>query len=105
MERHSTPCMKQAEVALQPKQKSLILWVVNVLSFVLVSLLALTGLTNWLVFAGGGHPQSGMAGTFRHFLREVHEWTGVFFLLVLGVHLALHWNYIRANLKKYNFFK
>jgi len=49
------------------------LWIVNVISFILVSLLSLAGLTNWLVLFRGYGARSGFLGSLRHFLVGVHE--------------------------------
>ncbi len=73
-------------------------WLVNVVSFVLLLLLAVTGLVNWLLPHGGG-PASAVYAV-RQFLRGVHQLGALLFLLAIGLHLWMHWNYIRQNLKK-----
>ncbi len=83
--------------------KGATLWIVNVFSFVLFSILSLTGLINWLFVPKGGG--GGFAGNFRHFLREVHEWTALLFIVMVVIHIVLHWTYIKANLQKYNIIK
>jgi hypothetical protein len=80
------------------------LWFVNVISFVLFSILALTGLINWLFLPRGGG-EGGFAVHLRHFLREVHEWTALMFLVMMLIHLFLHWSYIKSNLQKYGIIK
>ena len=80
--------------------KAATLWAINVLSSVLFIILALTGLVNWLVLPQGGHGAAGFLIGFRHFLRNIHEWTGLLFIAVVGVHVALHWAYVSANLKR-----
>jgi hypothetical protein len=37
----------------------------------------------------------------RHFFKEIHEWTGLFFLILVAVHLWLHKDYIVNNWNKY----
>lgn len=81
-------------------QKKIQLWVVNVISLVLLSLLTLTGLVNWLVLPHGAGRRGGLLVETRHLLREVHAWVAVFFLVVIVIHLMLHWPYVRANLAK-----
>ena len=77
-----------------------LLWLVNVLSFVLLVILALTGLINWFAVPHrGGPPGEGLA-VFRHLVREIHLWTAVFFMVTTAVHIGLHWSYVRTNLKK-----
>lgn len=85
--------------------KGATLWITNVFSFVLFSILSLTGLINWLFVPRGGGDGGGFAGNFRHFLLEVHEWTALLFIIVMFFHLFLHWPYIKANLQKYNIIK
>jgi hypothetical protein len=81
------------------------LWFVNIISFVLFSILTLTGLINWLFVPRGGGGQGGFVVLLRHFLREVHEWTALMFIIMTLVHLVLHWAYIKSNLKKYGIIK
>ena len=82
------------------------LWFVNIFSFVLFSILTLTGLINWLfVPRGGGGGEGGVAVLLRHFLREVHEWTALMFIVMMLIHLALHWTHIKSNLRKYGIIK
>jgi len=81
------------------------LWFVNIISFVLFSILALTGLINWLFLPRGGGADGGFAVILRHFLREVHEWTALMFIVMTLIHLVLHWTYIKFNLQKYGIIK
>lgn len=74
-------------------------WVVNVLCFVLVLLLLLTGVINW--FLPGGHQAPGTAlPVVRHFIKQVHQMAALLFLAALTVHLWQHGAYIRAQLKR-----
>ena len=80
-------------------QRSIKLWVVNIISFIIFCLLAVTGLINWLVLPRGGGRGSGLMET-RHLLMDVHAWLAVLFLVVIIVHMLLHSSYIKANLAK-----
>jgi hypothetical protein len=82
-------------------RKTFKLWIVNVVSFVLFSLLSLTGLINWLVLPKGYGARGGFFVSLRHLLVEVHEWTALLFMVIIIVHIVLHWGYIKTNLKKY----
>ncbi|WP_319524510.1 DUF4405 domain-containing protein [uncultured Desulfosarcina sp.] len=84
-------------------QKNMKLWVVDVVSFIVLSLLAITGLVNWLVLPRGGGRNSWVTET-RHFIMDVHAWLAVVFLLTIGVHIWLHWSYIKTNLARYGWF-
>jgi thiosulfate reductase cytochrome b subunit len=81
------------------------LWFVNIISFVLLSMLTLTGLVNWLILPRGGGAEGGFTVLFRHFLRQVHEWTALMFIVIILIHLALHWTHIKSNLQKYGILK
>lgn len=85
-----------------PKQTQL--WIVNVISFVLCCLLAITGLINWLVLPHGIGRRDNLLLEMRHLMRDVHVWLAVFFLVVVVIHLLLHRSYIRFNLVKMGWF-
>jgi hypothetical protein len=85
--------------------KSVKLWTVNVLSFILFILLSITGLLNWLVLPKGYEARGGVLISVRHFLTTIHEWTALIFIITIAIHIILHWSYIRSNLKKYNIMK
>lgn len=80
-------------------RKNMQLWVVNIVSFVLIFLLAATGLINRLVLPRGGGRGSWLV-EIRHLLADVHAGLAVLFLLAIGIHLWLHAAYIKANLSR-----
>ncbi|MFZ7127780.1 MAG: DUF4405 domain-containing protein [Desulfobacterales bacterium] len=73
------------------------LWIVNVVTFILLSIMILTGVVLWLLH-GGGPVRRG--GGWFHMLRDVHTWTALFFVVSVGVHLLLHRSYIRNQMTK-----
>ena len=77
------------------------LWIVNVISFFLFFLLSVTGLINWLLLPRGYGSGAGFLVSLRHSLVTVHEWTALLFMIVIGVHISLHWAYVKKNLDKY----
>jgi membrane protein implicated in regulation of membrane protease activity len=77
------------------------IWIVNVVSFFLLSLMGITGLVNWLVLPRGYGSGAGFLVSIRHFLMTVHEWTGLLFVIVIGIHISLHWRYVKKNLDRY----
>jgi cytochrome b subunit of formate dehydrogenase len=81
------------------------LWIVNAISFILFSLLTLTGLINWLLLPKGYEAKGSLLVSLRHFLVEVHEWAALLFIVTIMVHIALHWGYVKANLKRYGIIK
>lgn len=81
-------------------KKKDMLWYVGLGMFALFALLALTGLINWLVLPRGYGTGQSFLLSLRHFLRDVHEWAGFFFIILAGIHLWLHKDYIVNNWKK-----
>jgi hypothetical protein len=85
--------------------KSLKLWAVNVISFILFVILCSTGLINWLVLSRGYEARGNFLVSLRHFCITLHEWVGVMFIVLIIIHIVLHWTYIKSNLKKYGIMK
>jgi hypothetical protein len=85
--------------------KSSKLWKVNVISFVLFIILCSTGLLNWLVLPRGYETRGTFLASLRHFFIAIHEWTALIFMIVVAIHIILHWPYIESNLKKYGIMK
>ena len=81
------------------------LWIVNVISFILFIILGSTGLLNWLVLPRGYEARGSFLVSLRHFFIAFHEWTALIFMIVVAVHIVLHWPYIKSNLKKYGIMK
>ena len=81
------------------------LWIVNVISFILFIILGSTGLLNWLVLPRGYEARGSFLVSLRHFFISFHEWTALVFMIVVAVHIVLHWPYIKSNLKKYGVMK
>jgi len=81
-------------------KKAVKLWVVNVVSFVLFLFLSITGLTNWLLLPRGYETRVRSLISLRHFLRDIHEWAALGFIIIITIHLVMHWPYIKSNLKK-----
>ena len=77
------------------------LWIVNVISFFLFCLLSVTGLINWLLLPRGYGSGAGFLVSLRHSLVTVHEWTALLFMIVIAVHILLHWSYVKKNLDRY----
>ena len=78
------------------------LWIVNVVSFLLFAVLGATGLVNWLLLPRGREAADGFLIALRHLLRGIHEWAALAFIVVMLIHMALHWGYIRRHLKQMN---
>ena len=85
-----------------PNGRSLTLWIVNVISFVLFIILCSTGLINWLVLPRGYEGRGNFLVSLRHFFIAFHEWAGLIFIVMIAIHIVLHWPYIKSNLKKYS---
>jgi hypothetical protein len=87
------------------KRRSSKLWIVNVMSFFLFIFLCSTGLLNWLILPRGYEARGSFLISLRHLLIVFHEWAALIFMIVVGVHIVLHWPYIKSNLKKYDMMK
>jgi hypothetical protein len=85
--------------------KALKLWTVNVISFILFVILCSTGLINWLVLPRGYQTRGDFLISLKHFFIILHEWVGMMFIVLIIIHIVLHWTYIKANLKKYGMMK
>ena len=85
--------------------RSIKLWIVNVISFILFFILCVTGLLNWLVLPRGYEARGSFSVSLRHFFVALHEWAALVFMVVIAVHIVLHWTYLKSNLKKYGILK
>jgi len=85
--------------------KALKLWTVNVISFILSVILFSTGLINWLILPRGYQARGDFLISLRHFFITLHEWVWVMFIVLIIIHIVLHWTYIKSNLKKYGMMK
>jgi len=81
------------------------LWTVNVISFLLLIVLSSTGLINWLLLPKGYEARRTALVSLRHFFVTIHEWAGLAFIIVVTIHIVLHWPYIKSNLKKFGIMK
>jgi hypothetical protein len=88
-----------------PTGRSSKLWMVNVMSFILFFILCGTGLLNWLVLPRGYEARGSFLVSLRHFLIAFHEWTALIFMIVIAIHIFLHWTYIKTNFLKYGIMK
>jgi len=85
--------------------KAIRLWTVNVISFILFVILCSTGLINWLILPRGYQARGDFLISLRHFFITLHEWVGMMFIVLIMIHIVLHWTYIESNLKKYGMMK
>jgi hypothetical protein len=81
------------------------LWFINLVSFLLFSILGVTGMINWLLLPRGPGSGGGFLIALRHFLRDVHQWAALGFIVVVAVHLFFHWGYIKVHLKRFGLMK
>jgi hypothetical protein len=85
--------------------RSVKLWAVNVLTFIFLCILSVTGLINWLLLPRGYSGGEGAWLSLRHFLRDFHQWSALIFLILVVIHMALHWGYIKSNLRRHGVLK
>jgi len=78
-------------VTLRPQTR----WRMQVLLFLAIVVLAVTGLINWIL------PRGGSLRGLRHLLRWIHEGAALGFMVFLAAHLYCQWNAVRRNLKRF----
>jgi hypothetical protein len=78
------------------------------LLFAVFSTTSLSGLVIWLVlfrggYRGGRNPlhNAALFGLTRPDWLDLHRWAGLFMLLIVGIHLVLHWRWIICALRSY----
>lgn len=77
-------------------EKSKINYIIDVLAGVSFVITAITGLIIFLFLRGGnqGITWLNQVGITKHFLVDVHDWSGIVFILLGAVHLILHLEWI-----------
>jgi cytochrome b561 len=84
-------------------------WLINYVLFVLLLLLgfiqAISGFLLWLVIPGGhsGFGINQVDGTVlwsRYTWIEIHDWTAIILVVVVIIHIILHWKWITQTTKK-----
>ena len=80
----------------------------NILLFVAFVLVSLSGLLVWLVLPGGGYRggrnpffNATWLGLTRHDWNELHLWAGLAMIVIIAVHLALHWRWLICAARRY----
>lgn len=87
------------------KNKTAIVWTVNVCMAFLFSILSITGLLNWWIIPHSHGHQDTFVFSLRHFIMNIHQWAALIFMIMVVVHIYLHWTYVIASLKKYGVLK
>jgi hypothetical protein len=80
----------------------------NSLLFLAFIIVNLSGLIVWLVMPSGGYQggrnpayQMTLINLSRHTWNDIHLWSGLAMILVLIVHISLHWKWIACMLRRY----
>jgi len=86
-------------------------YILALIMFLLALFQTVSGFVLWLVLPGGGYGYRGGRGegvgtgaTFlwsRDTWIDIHDWVAVALLVILVVHLVLHWRWIVYMTKKY----
>jgi len=77
--------------------------IVNIISFFIFLIISFTGITLWKIFLSGSGFQGGRTlsedniflGLFRHQWNDIHIYAGLILIILVFIHLALHWSWIR----------
>lgn len=88
------------------------LFAISVLALVTLLIEAISGFVLWLVLprgGGGGGEGRGLGGGQeaiasifiwdRHTWLDIHDWTAVAFLVLLAVHIYVHWRWLYRQTK------
>jgi cytochrome b561 len=84
-------------------------WVINYILFVLLLVIcliqAISGFLLWLVIPGGhrGFGLGQVTGDFiwsRFTWIEIHDWTAISLVIVVIIHIILHWKWILETTKR-----
>jgi len=75
-------------------------WLVNIIAFVLLAVLIVTGLLNWLLIPRGFEGGAGPLLSLRHGLRAIHQAGAILFMAIIAVHLWLHRSHITTQIRK-----
>lgn len=78
------------------------------LQFAAFLMVSLSGLVNWLVLPGGGYRGGRNPLYHTTFLSlnrpdwtDVHLWSALLFIIIVIIHLALHWQWIMCVVRRY----
>ncbi|MEM2226169.1 MAG: DUF4405 domain-containing protein [Candidatus Bathyarchaeia archaeon] len=71
-------------------EKSKINYIVDVLMVLSFFVVAVTGLVLFLFLNGRGR----FFGSIRHAYVSIHNWSGMIFIILVIIHLILHWDWI-----------
>lgn len=79
-------------------KKSEVLFILAVLLFLLSLIEAISGFLLWLVIPRGGGKQ-GIDQVFWSLSRDtwidIHDWAAVALVLIIIIHIILHWNWVK----------
>ena len=83
--------------------KSKINLIVNIISFFVFLIVSFTGIILWKILLSGSGFRGGRAlsednvflGLFRHQWNDIHIYAGLILIILVFIHLALHWSWIR----------
>ncbi len=100
-------CIVQRFFGKLARQARLYFWLDSLMSVAFI-LTGLSGLVVWLILPGGGY-QGGrnpfynatLLGLTRHNWIDLHLWTGLALILILTIHLALHWRWVVCMTRRY----
>lgn len=80
----------------------------NSLLFAAFFLVSLSGLVAWLVLPGGGYRggrnpfyKATLLGLTHHDWTDLHLWAGLAMIVILVIHLALHWRWVLCIARRY----
>ena len=82
--------------------KAKYLFTLAILALVTLLVQAASGAILWFVLPRGGGNRGSIESTFiweRHTWMDIHEWAGVAFLVLIVIHIYLHWKWMYRQTK------
>ncbi len=72
--------------------------IIDIISFLNLVLLIITGSVMYFILPHGSRDKEWL-GLTRHEWGDIHFWVAILFVVVIGVHLVLHWKWIKYSVK------
>lgn len=77
--------------------------IINIISFICFLVISFTGIVLWRVLPSGSGFQGGRGftedniflGLFRHQWNDIHNYIGLLLIILVLLHLALHWPWVK----------
>ena len=76
-------------------------YIVDVITFILFLITALTGIILKFALPGSRVRQREFLGITKSNLEFVHDWIGILMIFFVAIHIILHWNWIITMTRRF----